>query len=102
MVGSLGGRGGAEQMSSVCSAEGGFVRQIPAAFRRDQPLSVIRVLRPISSKADLQVSPNRRKPSAAAHSLVKPSLLHASEPTPLWTKKSPLGSYFFLISASRG
>jgi hypothetical protein len=69
---------------------------------RSRPLSVIRVLRPISSKADLQVSPNRRKPSAAAHSLVKPSLLHASEPTPLWTKKSPLGSYFFLISASRG
>src|SRR5208282_4206677 len=37
-----------------------------------------------------------------AHSLVKPSALHCSEPTPLWTKNSPSGSYFLLISARRG
>jgi hypothetical protein len=43
-----------------------------------------------------------RKLSAAAHSFVKPSALHCSEPTPLWTKNSPSGSYFLLISASRG
>jgi hypothetical protein len=34
-------------------------------------------------------------------SLVKPSGVHCSEPTPLWTKKRPSGSYFFLISARR-
>jgi hypothetical protein len=34
--------------------------------------------------------------SAAAHSLVKPSALHCSEPTPWWTKNSPSGSYFLL------
>src|SRR5216683_3574493 len=37
-----------------------------------------------------------------AHSFVKPSALHCSEPTPLWTKNSPSGSYFLLISARRG
>ena len=34
--------------------------------------------------------------------LVKPSGLHGSEPTPLWTKKRPSESYFFLISSRRG
>jgi hypothetical protein len=38
----------------------------------------------------------------AVQSLVKPSGVHCSEPTPLWTKKRPSGSYFFLISARRG
>lgn len=37
-----------------------------------------------------------------AQSLVKPSVLHCSDPTPLWTKNSPSGSYFLLISARRG
>ena len=37
----------------------------------------------------------------AVQSLVKPSGVHCSEPTPLWTKKRPSGSYFFLISARR-
>jgi hypothetical protein len=36
-----------------------------------------------------------------AYSFVKPSLLHCSEPTPLWTKNSPSGSYFCLMSARR-
>jgi hypothetical protein len=43
-----------------------------------------------------------RRLNAAAHNLVKPSALHSSEPTPLWTKNSPSGSYFLFISASRG
>ena len=42
-----------------------------------------------------------QRESDAAHSLVKPSALHCSEPTPLWTMNSPSGSYFFLISARR-
>ena len=39
--------------------------------------------------------------AAEVQSLVKPSVVHCSEPTPLWTKKRPSGSYFFLISARR-
>ena len=35
-------------------------------------------------------------------SLVKPSALHSSEPTPLCTKNNPVGSYFFFTEASRG
>ena len=38
---------------------------------------------------------------SAADNFVKPSALHWSEPTPLWTMKSPSGSYFLLISRSR-
>ena len=38
----------------------------------------------------------------AAQSLVKPSALHSSEPTPLCTKNNPVGSYFFFTEASRG
>ena len=38
---------------------------------------------------------------SAADKFVKPSALHWSEPTPLWTMKSPSGSYFLLISTSR-
>ena len=34
-------------------------------------------------------------------SLVKPSALHCSEPTPLWTTNSPFGSYLLLMSARR-
>ena len=34
-------------------------------------------------------------------SLVKPSELHSSEPTPLCTKNRPVGSYFFFIPTSR-
>ena len=30
---------------------------------------------------------------------MKPSALHSSEPTPLWTKNSPSGSYFFLTAS---
>jgi hypothetical protein len=40
--------------------------------------------------------------AAGVQSLVKPSEVHCSEPTPLWTKKRPSGSYFFLISTRRG
>jgi hypothetical protein len=32
----------------------------------------------------------------ALQSFVKPSVLHPSEPTPLWTKNGPSGSYFCL------
>jgi hypothetical protein len=53
-----------------------------------------------SKARGLAYRPYRR--SAAAYSLVKPSTLHCSEPTPLWTKNSPSGSYFLLIAARRG
>jgi hypothetical protein len=41
------------------------------------------------------------QPPVAAQSLVKPSALHSSEPTPLCTKNNPAGSYFFFTEASR-
>src|SRR5580700_6976649 len=44
---------------------------------------------------------SRQTLNRAIQSLVKPSGVHRSEPTPLWTKKRPSGSYFFLISARR-
>lgn len=37
-----------------------------------------------------------------ATSLVNPSSLHSSEPTPLCTKNRPAGSYFLFTAASRG
>ncbi len=33
--------------------------------------------------------------------LTNPSSLHSSEPTPLWTKNNPVGSYFFFTAARR-
>ena len=59
-----------------------------------------------------QLRPRRHRPRpllvkfpysiGRVHSLVKPSALHCSDPTPLCTMNSPSGSYFFLISARRG
>ncbi len=33
---------------------------------------------------------------------VKPSVIHSSLSTPWWTKKRPVGSYFFFTARSRG
>jgi len=40
--------------------------------------------------------------AAEVQSFVKPSVLHCSEPTPLWTKNNPSGSNFPLSLARRG
>jgi hypothetical protein len=51
---------------------------------------------------DIAKNPSPEMESGAYQSFVKPSVLHCSEPTPLWTKNSPSGSYFCFIWARRG
>ena len=75
-----------------------------AENRPDLPLQLLvgELLHRMGRRCPLPRCWSSHLPAHVRRTLVKPSGLHCSLPTPWWTKKRPAGSYFSFTAASLG